>query len=146
MFERNIINNIGINGILASLSDDLRKSDSVQHAIKVMEAVEYHNYYLFFKLYQTVPNMGRFFMQGIFEDMRMHALKRVCSGFFPSVNLQKIVNDLNFDTVDECKAFLQERKVVIIQKADTEVIDTRTSLKNVLAWEQNKIKERKYAK
>ncbi|KAL6074489.1 Leukocyte receptor cluster member 8 [Balamuthia mandrillaris] len=117
-----------ITQIMAQLDPGLRNHEFVSHALKVREAMALSNYYSFFRLYQSVPNMGVYIMDLFVDEMRLSALRIICKAYRPSMPVKIVKKELAFSSMKQCVKFLRTRKAVITRNSDGELeMDTKAS-------------------
>ena len=58
----------------------LKGKFEIEHAIKILKALNDNNYFLFFKLYKTTPNMGSYLIEPFIPIFRIEALKIMAIG------------------------------------------------------------------
>jgi len=66
-----------LNSCLASLTNELKKDEIVQHALALRSAWALNNYRLFFKFYLTAPKMGGYLVDLFIDRERREAFKRM---------------------------------------------------------------------
>lgn len=68
--------------ILREVKQDskLKGKIEIEHALKVLKALNDSNYFLFFKLYKTTPNMGSYLIEPFLPIFRIDALKIMAVG------------------------------------------------------------------
>jgi hypothetical protein len=89
-------------GVLSALTDEHSQDAAVIHANRVRRAVEEKDYYRFFLLFKTVPNLGIFLMKKMESDMRIVGLTRVLSCVKPTVDVAYVAHILAYPSVTEC--------------------------------------------
>lgn len=72
----------------------------------VREAVASNDYYKFFDLQDTAPNMGDFLMDKIVPSIRQFALQRICKAYRPSVDTNFVLKQLGFDPNNKQNAMI----------------------------------------
>jgi len=105
---------------------ELKRDDSVKHALGVREAWAQGNYVRFFKLFNRAPKMAGYLMDKFVGRERKQALLRVCRAMRPSVEFEYLFGLLAFQEVAKCREFLDECNVVYLNK-EKSVIDCKNS-------------------
>ncbi|WBW72896.1 SAC3/GANP/THP3 family protein, LENG8-like protein [Schizosaccharomyces osmophilus] len=95
-----------MNSLLANLADEEKEDPAVQHALEVRSAIATADYYKFFQLYLSAPNMGGYLMDLFVERERVNAMYMISKAYRPSVPVDFIANTLAFEDMDECRNFL----------------------------------------
>ncbi|CAI2185911.1 514_t:CDS:10 [Funneliformis geosporum] len=88
------------------LTDEMKRDESIKHALEVRSTLATANYHKFFKLFRKAPNMGAYLMDHFIERERIAALTVLCKAFRPNLDLEFISSELAFKDHDECKEFL----------------------------------------
>lgn len=57
-----------------------KKNFAIEHALKVVKAMNEYNYFQFFKLYKIAPNMGSYLIEPFLPRLRIKALQVVAVG------------------------------------------------------------------
>ncbi len=70
--------NLDINSLIAELTDEMKKDESIKHALEVRSTLATANYHKFFKLFRKAPNMGAYLMDHFIERERIAALTVLC--------------------------------------------------------------------
>ena len=76
---------------------DLCENPAIQHALKVRQAVRTDNYYAFFQLYKTTPNMGNCILDMMIDSFRLMTLQRICKSYKPTVEASFVATQLGFE-------------------------------------------------
>lgn len=71
-------NRSGMNDVLAQLTAADRTHADVKHALEVRASLAFGNYYRFFQLYHSAPNMGGWLMDRFVERERLAAMAQIC--------------------------------------------------------------------
>ncbi len=66
---------IDMSSCLASLTQEMKKSEAVQHALAIRSAWALCNYHSFFQLYLAAPNMSGYLLDLFTDRVRRKALK-----------------------------------------------------------------------
>lgn len=82
--------------IMLSLTLQDRKHPAIQHALKVREAVASSDYYWFFRLHKSCPNLGVFLTDLLVPTMRLRGLRRIAKAYRPSIELIVCLQFLGF--------------------------------------------------
>lgn len=86
--------------LLLELTAEQKQDHAIQHALKVREAccnIDLFDYHLFFMLYRTCPNSGKFLMKHMIPTVRYNALQRICKGYRPStLETDFVLTELGF--------------------------------------------------
>lgn len=82
--------------IMLSLSPKERDHPAIHHALKVREAVAFSDYFWFFRLHKTSPNLGVFLTELLVPTMRLRGLRRIAKAYRPSVEAHVCLRQLGF--------------------------------------------------
>jgi len=115
-------------GVLSALTEEHNQHKSVIHANRVRQAVEEQDYYRFFLLYKTVPNLGICLMKKMESDMRLVGLTRILSCIRPKVSVSYIAKILAFQSVSECAVVLDKCNITYQPNQKGVVVDTKLSM------------------
>lgn len=99
-------NRSDINSLIAELTDEMKRDESIKHALEVRSTLATANYHKFFELFLKAPNMGAYLMDHFIERERIAALTVLCKAFRPNLDLEFIRSELAFNDLEECKEFL----------------------------------------
>ena len=116
---------------LRQLTEEEKKEESIDHALKVRKALATGNYGRFFKLYQTAPNMGTYLM-GIFIDKhRILCLQKLCfANQNSNLELNRLTNLLAFDSKTDLLKFLNGIGCIIVDDTHLDCRQSMIKLKN----------------
>lgn len=67
--------------ILTEITGDLESDIAVKHAIKLMKAWSFGNYYRFFQLYPSTPHYGRHLVDLFMERQKRNALRTLSKAY-----------------------------------------------------------------
>lgn len=96
--------------MLKTLTADEKKTEPMQHALKIRESLAQGNYARFFKLYRTAPNMGSSLIDVFIDKLRLIALQKLAVGYLATnIDLGYLANLLAFDDPNNCEKFLLEQ-------------------------------------
>ncbi len=84
--------------IMLSLEVQDRKHPAIQHALKVREAVASSDYFWFFRLHKSCPNLGVFLTDLLVPTMRLRGLRRISKAYRPSIELSVCLQYLGFSS------------------------------------------------
>lgn len=115
-----------MHSLIAQITPEQRLNPAVKHALETRSALVLGDYCSFFRLYQTAPNMGPYLMDYFVKRERIGALAVICQAYRPSLPIRYLSRLLAFDSEPECKQFLQENGVVLVD--DDKQLDTKLSL------------------
>eukprot|EP00536_Pseudo-nitzschia_multiseries_P004327 jgi/Psemu1/237550/estExt_Genewise1.C_710045 len=73
--------------IMLSLTASERNDPAISHALKVREAVALSDYFWFFRLHKTSPNLGIFLTELLVPTVRLRGLRRIARAYRPSIDL-----------------------------------------------------------
>ncbi|ESP01083.1 hypothetical protein LOTGIDRAFT_140003 [Lottia gigantea] len=118
-------NSLDMTTALSLLSKADHLDVCIKHALKVRSAWACNNYHNFFKLYRTAPRMSGFLMDWFVERVRKTAVKAIVKSYRPLLALQYIADELAFQDVDQCMAFLEEKGAAL--NADKSKLDCKAS-------------------
>ncbi|RIA93252.1 nuclear export factor [Glomus cerebriforme] len=99
-------NRSDINSLIAELTDEMKRDNSIKHALEVRSTLATANYHKFFELFLKAPNMGAYLMDHFIERERIAALVVLCKAFRPNLDLEFVRSELAFNDLEECKEFL----------------------------------------
>ncbi|KCV72704.1 hypothetical protein H696_00283 [Fonticula alba] len=112
----------------------------ITHALAVQKAVLSHDHAGLFRLYQRVPNKGRFLMDSFVRRQRLVALRALCRSHRPNLALGLVSTVLGFEGPAECVAFLtrdlrldvfRTGTAAALSEADLAGLDTSSSLEGL---------------
>ncbi|KAJ7976234.1 SAC3 family protein A [Quillaja saponaria] len=130
-------NNRDLLSSMSRLSDEAKKQEAVKHALAVRAAVTSGNYVMFFRLYQTAPNLNTCLMDLYVEKMRYNAVNCMCRSYRPTVPVSYVAQVLGFsaimagnggsdekdtDAMEECIEWLKAHGAIIIADNDGDMI------------------------
>ena len=87
--------------IMLSLKEQDREHPAIQHALKVREAVASSDYFWFFRLHKSSPNLGVFLTDLLVPTMRLRGLRRIAKAYRPSIELIVCLQNLGFGNSDQ---------------------------------------------
>ena len=70
-----------INSLIAELTDEMKRDESIKHALEVRSTLATANYHKFFELFLKAPNMGAYLMDHFIERERIAALTVLCKAW-----------------------------------------------------------------
>eukprot|EP00850_Spirogloea_muscicola_P015466 SM000118S25609 [mRNA] locus=s118:311517:317761:+ [translate_table: standard] len=133
---------------MAALTSGAREDPAVKHALDVRHAVASANYYKFFALYKTAPNLGQQLMDLYADKMRYAAVHCMTRAYRPSIPITFIARTLAFGDIEatsregpdelpaseaeeECSEWLKAHGCTLV---DTPVVslDTKASMSTLL--------------
>jgi len=82
--------------IMLSLTSKERNHPAICHALKVREAIASSDYFWFFRLHKSSPNLGFFLTELLVPIMRMRGLRRIAKAYRPSIELSACLQYLGF--------------------------------------------------
>eukprot|EP00850_Spirogloea_muscicola_P015681 SM000122S25788 [mRNA] locus=s122:290865:297556:+ [translate_table: standard] len=85
---------------MAALTSGARDDPAVKHALDVRHAVASANYYKFFALYKTAPNLGQQLMDLHADKMRYAAVHCMTRAYRPSLPIAFIARTLAFGDIE----------------------------------------------
>jgi hypothetical protein len=86
--------------IMLSMTSKERNQPAIRHALKVREAIASSDYFKFFRLHKSSPNLGVFLTNLLVPTMRMRGLRRIAKAYRPSVELSVCLQYLGFGDSD----------------------------------------------
>ena len=96
--------------MLKTLTADEKKTEPMQHALKIRDSLKQGNYSRFFKLYRNAPNMGSSLIDVFIDKIRIIALQKLTVGYLATnIDVAYITNLLAFDDAPQCERFLVEQ-------------------------------------
>lgn len=96
--------------MLKTLTAEDKKTESMQHAMKIRDSLKQGNFGRFFKLYRNAPNMGSSLIDVFIDKLRIIALQKLCVGYLATgIDLAHLTNLLAFDDTAQCEHFLTEQ-------------------------------------
>ncbi|KAJ1999246.1 hypothetical protein GGI04_004650 [Coemansia thaxteri] len=120
-------NKSDINTALAAMMPEAKRDAAVQHALSVRSAMATGNYFRYFQLYTTAPNMGGYLMDNFVDRERCSALQKMCKAYRPRLGLEFISQALAFDGMDECTAFLATLNIPVLTDGQQPSIDMKAA-------------------
>ncbi|KAI8975109.1 SAC3/GANP/Nin1/mts3/eIF-3 p25 family-domain-containing protein [Mycotypha africana] len=111
------------------------QSDCVQHALMVRSALAKGNYYQFFKLYKSAPNMGGYLLDQFVDRKRIEALIVICKAYQKGIPFTFLSNQLAFNSLKKFRQFLRNHGLHVTKKMPT--FDTKGALPVLLAHKDN---------
>lgn len=115
-----------MNSLMASLSAEQHQHPAIKHALMVRSALALSNYVLFFKLYQSCPNMGAFLMDYYVKRERLAALRVMCRAYRPTLSLAYLTDTLDEQDTATMRTFLLANNFSLTE--DQSSIDCKASL------------------
>ncbi|EPS70062.1 hypothetical protein M569_04700, partial [Genlisea aurea] len=114
---------------LCRLSDSAKEDKAVKHALSVRRAVSSGNYVMFFRLYNSAPNLNALFMDLYVEKMRYGAVKSMSRSYRPTVPVPYISQILGFSNGSEdCIEWLKAHGASLVSESSGEfLLDTKVS-------------------
>jgi len=82
--------------IMLSMTSKERNHPAIRHALNVREAIASSDYFTFFRLHKSSPNLGVFLTNLLVPTMRMRGLRRIAKAYRPSVELSVCLQYLGF--------------------------------------------------
>lgn len=104
---------------------------AVRHALLMRKATVDDNYYRFFLLYRETPNLGNFILDQTLDNWRIKALQRMMKAYRPSLDVNFVLQSLEFDSPEEGTEFLSKVGVVYMKSERGEelpFIDTKNTV------------------
>lgn len=108
--------------VFQCLSESQRTHPYVEHAISLCSAYYSRNFFKFFKLYQTTPNIGKKVIYLYLSKVRGMFLKSLSKSYHGPLDINWISNLLAFNNNDECKNFM---RLEIIRKNGIEQVNLK---------------------
>lgn len=93
--------------ILSTLTPTVLLNPAVIHALSIRAAVQSENYHRFFLLLNETPNLGKFILNNMLDEIRLKALQRMVKAYRPSVEVKFVVNELGFDVPQKGITFMK---------------------------------------
>jgi SAC3/GANP family len=129
--------------IMSTLKVEQLLDDTVRHALNVREAccnVDLFNYHLFFRLYASCRNHGKYLMKHMVPFVRHNALLRICKGYRPGiVDTEFVTKELGFgqhqegnDWLRSCNCILSDDDSQLITKECIDIQESVTEEKKSL--------------
>ncbi|CAG8545987.1 5243_t:CDS:10 [Funneliformis mosseae] len=125
-------NRSDINTLIAELTDEMKRDESIKHALEVRSTLATANYHKFFKLFRKAPNMGAYLMDHFVERERIAALIVLCKAFRPNLDLEFISSELAFKDHEECKEFLSTHNASAFMNPNN-TLNTKDAYKHIEA-------------
>ncbi|KAJ2642415.1 hypothetical protein GGF44_001676, partial [Coemansia sp. RSA 1694] len=121
-------NKSDINMALAAMTPTDKQDAAVRHALEVRHAMATGNYFRYFQLYASAPNMGGYLMDNFANRERCSALQKMCKAYRPRLSLVFISQTLAFDTTDECAKFLSSLNIPVLVDGVQPAVDMKAAL------------------
>lgn len=109
-------NDLSLLALIDTLPAELTSHPYIQHALAVRQSLLLRSYLEFFRLYQNAPVMSSYLMDGLAGEMRMRALRVVCTAFRPSCQCEWVRRWVGFETEDECVQWLVSMGVDVVEE------------------------------
>lgn len=85
-----------------------------RHALRVVTAVNTHDYRFFFRLYEVAPNMSACLMDFLVKRVRDHAYQRIVAAHRPCVSVEQFREWMVFSDLEETRQYLNERGAIYV--------------------------------
>ncbi|XP_065826043.1 leukocyte receptor cluster member 8-like [Oscarella lobularis] len=129
-------NTADMNLALSSLSSEMQAEPPVKHALRLRSAWALSNYHKFFRLYRVAPNMGASLIDMFVQRVRLSALRVFTKACRPTLPLSFLQSELGFDSIDDCRSFLQQNGGIRHGQND-DVLDCKLTYSNLIAISQS---------
>ncbi|KAJ2789708.1 hypothetical protein GGI18_002244 [Coemansia linderi] len=126
-------NKSDINTALAAMAPTDKQDPAVRHALGVRHALATGNYFRYFQLYASAPNMGGYLMDNFADRERCSALQKMCRAYRPRLSLDFITQSLAFDTTEECAKFLASLNIPVLVDGQQPAVDMKAALPYAVA-------------
>ncbi len=102
--------------IMKQITSMQYQHEAVKHALDVRKCIQQENYYRFFQLLHTTPNLGNFILEPMINNWRFVFLQRLIRACRASVKLSVdfIVKSMGFMSLPEGLIFLKKANCVLI--------------------------------
>ncbi|KAJ2012834.1 hypothetical protein H4S02_011293 [Coemansia sp. RSA 2611] len=110
-----------------------KQDPAVRHALGVRHALATGNYFRYFQLYASAPNMGGYLMDNFADRERCSALQKMCKAYRPRLSLDFITQSLAFDTTEECAKFLASLNIPVLVDGQQPAVDMKAALPYAVA-------------
>ncbi|XP_043273720.1 leukocyte receptor cluster member 8 homolog isoform X2 [Venturia canescens] len=119
--------------ILAALSQEDKKDECVQHALKVRSAWWLGNYHSFFELYRAAPRMAAFLIDWFIARERKNSLKQMIKSYRQNLAVDFIVSELAFQSADKFYEFVTEFGLIYAD-SERQQLDCKASSGSLGLW------------
>ncbi|KAJ2688370.1 hypothetical protein IWW39_002263 [Coemansia spiralis] len=126
-------NKSDINTALAAMAPTDKQDPAVRHALGVRHALATGNYFRYFQLYASAPNMGGYLMDNFADRERCSALQKMCKAYRPRLSLDFITQSLAFDTTEECAKFLASLNIPVLVDGQQPAVYMKAALPYAVA-------------
>ena len=102
--------------IMKQITPKQYENEAVIHALDLRKCIQQENYYRFFQLLHSTPDLGNFILEPMLNNWRFAFLQRLCKACKPSVKLSVdfIVKAMGFRSIQEGLMFLQKANCVLM--------------------------------
>jgi hypothetical protein len=106
---------IDLTKLLLTLSDEMKSHRFIKYTLSIYNAWSMNNYYKIFRNKdENQPKSSRDLFNIFAPKYRIEVLKIITKGFRPSLPLDYLQTELNFNTKKEMMEFLKEKNVVFL--------------------------------
>lgn len=103
--------------MLKTLTEEEKKQEPVEHALKVRNALVMGNYARFFKLYRVAPNKGKALIDVFIDKIRITCLQKLAVGYVATnIEVEYLRIMLAFEGTEELKKFLSDRGCMFVDE------------------------------
>ena len=102
--------------IMKQITPAQHEHEAVGHALEIRRCIQQENYYRFFQMLHTTPNLGNFILEPMINNWRFAFLQRLIKACKASIRLSVdfIVKAMGFLSVQEALLFLKKANCVLI--------------------------------
>jgi SAC3 family protein LENG8/THP3 len=87
---------------------------SCQHALEVVRSVIHNDFYAFFSLYDSSPNLSAYLMDFLLYRVRTEAYVRIVVSYRPTIKITRFQQMLQFPNITKTQEFLLKQNSVLI--------------------------------
>ncbi|XP_072376722.1 leukocyte receptor cluster member 8 homolog [Diabrotica undecimpunctata] len=120
-------NTLDIMTVMKSLTKEEKSDECISFALKIRSAWGSGNFHKFFFLYCRAPFMTGYLLNWFIERERKDYLKCIIKSYRQSVSIDFLVQELAFENVEECFAFLEQFSLVFADSERT-LLDCKSSM------------------
>ena len=93
----------------------LFSDDCVLNALEIRKAVQQDNFHIFFRLYPSVPHLGKYILDLNLNQWRLQYLQRIVKAYKPQVEATFVLTELSLPLNPDGAEFLRKCGAVVVE-------------------------------